>query len=175
MNVTPGWSIGPNYSLSSRDYDDEGFDPATTSRDALRHTLGVTSQWTLPSPAGARAPARLSLSASAQRNSADGSDFEFAGAVYGATLDLPITVRSAATFSGLGLQASVSSVDIDYDDFGALPKRSDRRLTASVTLFAQLTPLGQLDLSFTRFAIDSNRPEFEASRNLLRFGITHSF
>lgn len=173
--VTPAWSIGPSYTISSRDYDDEGFDPEVTSRNALRHTLGFTSQLLLPSPVGARAPTRLSLSASAQRNDADGSDFEFAGVVYGMQLEVPLTARSAAAFSDLGMQLSVSSVDIDYDDFAALPKRSDQRLTASLALSALWNPLGRLDLSYTRFVIDSNRPEYEASRNLLRFGVTYSF
>lgn len=175
VSVTPAWSLGPSYAVSSRDYDDEGFDPDITSRNALRQTLGLTSQWLFAAPARARTPARLALTLSSQRNAADGSDFEFQGAVYGAQLDLPLSARSNKAFSDWGLQLALSLVDVDYDDFQALPARRDRRLTGSLMLRTQLRALGALDFTYSRLDFDSNRAEFAAQRNLLRLGITHTF
>ena len=148
---------------------------AVTSRDALRHTLGVTTQFRWRVGDG-RAPARLTLSVSAQRNDADGRNFEFEGALGTAQLELPLLPpRPQRLLGDLQLQVMASVLDVDYEAIGGLPKRRELRWNTTAGVSAMLGPLGRLDLSYTHLDIGSNQVEHAARRNLVRLGLTHSF
>jgi hypothetical protein len=176
VDVTRAWSLGPSISVSRRDYEDDGFVPSLSSRDALRYGFSLASEWRLASVAGAHAPARLRLSLGAQRNAADGSNYEYAALIGSAELTLPLRAsRSRRAFGDLALLFSVSGMDADYDDFQPPVDRIDRRLFATLGLATELKSVGRLDLSYSWLAIESNLGPFEARRQLVRLGYTHSF
>jgi hypothetical protein len=176
VDFTRAWSFGPGISVSSRDYEVEGLDPALNSRDALRYSLGLTSEHRFASPAGARAPARLRLSVGAQRNEADGSNYQYSAWIGSLDLTLPLRApRAAGAVRDLALQFAVNGSDADYADFEPPVDRIDRRLLATLGLTTQLGALGRLDVSYSWLAIESNLAQFAARRQLVRVGFTHSF
>jgi hypothetical protein len=176
VDFTRTWSFGPALSVSSRDYEAEGFDHALSSRDALRYSLGLTSEHRFASPAGPRAPARLRLSVGTQRNDADGTNYQYAAWIGSLDLTLPLRApRAAGAFRDLALQFAVNGSDADYADFEPPVDRIDRRVLATLGLTTQLGALGRLDLSYSWLAIESNLAQYEARRQLVRVGFTHSF
>jgi len=114
-----GWSpqvlTQATYRFTADDFEDDGFDPVFSSRDAQNHAVGLEQTFLF---AGNRV--RLSLGLEYQENYAEGRNFDFDGPSVRASVGVPLWL-------GARLEAGYEYREEDYRNFSGPVRRETTR------------------------------------------------
>ncbi len=151
------------HTISFDEFDDDGFDPTFSSRDAINNAFGTT-EYIFIDGQSLYGFAGYSI----QKNSAEGANFDLSGYKFllGGSAALPLDVR-------LDLNAEYAIED--YFNFASIKDRETRRTEVSAALSRPLAGdlAGTISYSFTDE--DSNFEALEFMRQLLTFTVSYRF
>jgi hypothetical protein len=155
--------VGVFGSVAYTNFDDDGTEPATTSRDAVNYRGGVRGVMAFN-----RYRQALQASVSYVKNDADGANFVFTGPA----ANVQVT---SLVWGPWGASVSAGYARMTYTSFASEPRREstlkDYRLIVSGPLARKLAA----DLSYGRSYYDSNQQAFEAKRQNVSLGFTYAF
>jgi len=155
--------IGVFSSVSSSNFDDEGPDPALSSRDAVSYRSGVRGAVGFN-----RNRQSLQGSVSYVKNDAKGANFVFEGPAAGVQF-------MSLVWGPWAVAASANYSKVDYTNFAVTPRRESTTHDYRVVLFGPLSRKLSADVSYSRSYYDSNQSAFEARRNNISVGLTYSY
>ena len=163
IRYNPSLYLGLYYHVVFDDFDVNGAVPATTSRDATQHRIGLYGTYTLR-------PNRrfLTLGGSYRKNDADGRNFEFDS--YGVSARFRTKVKGPVWLSITGAYSSD-----DYTRFTVTPARDQGIAFVRGVLMWHVTQKLTVDLSYSYTDANSDRSEFEVERNTVAIGATYAF
>jgi hypothetical protein len=153
----------PYYRLSFDNFNDEGFDPSISSRDAVNNAFGIVQYLFFLERA-----VNIWLGYEFQHNDADGLNFNYNGNKIGAGFSVPI-------YWGLRGDVSGEYERDDYPDFQGPRDRETNRVNIFVRLARNIKgPVyGALSYSFTNE--DSNYEVLEFDRHILTWSLFLSY
>ena len=166
VRLSPITSINGTLKVSTIDFDGEGFDPATTSRDATRIEPTVGVAFTIPT-----SQTTLNAQASASINDADGENNNYNAF----RLMLGVSQPWQTRLGLLVTRAGVTYGKRSHDDFTTLPRREQDILQLNVGLLWRVTERLSTNGSVSFVDSDANRDDFSYDRSRASLGLTWSF
>lgn len=155
--------LGVFASASGTNFDDEGPDPALSSRDAVAYSAGVRAMHGFNSN---RQAVRATLAY--VKNDAKGANFVFDGPSAGVQF-------LSYLYGPWAMAASASLARADYTNFAVDPRRETRIRDYRLVFFGPLSRKLSADLSLGRTEHRANQAIFEADRKYFSLGVTYSF
>ncbi len=163
IGITRNTLTVPFYLLTFYDFDDEGFDPDISSRDAVNNAVGIRQYFFFLQRA-----TNIWFSYEFQRNDADGLNFNYNAHKVGGGFSFPITW-------GVRTDASAEYGREDYPDFQAVRDRETNRQTYSVRISRNIIAriFGAFSYSYTNE--DSNFDVLEYDRHIITWSLFVSY
>jgi len=139
IGVTENTLTVPFYRLTFDDFDEEGFDPDISSRDAVNNAVGILQYFFFLQRA-----ANIWVTYEFQRNDADGLNFNYNGHRVGGGFSMPV-------IWGVRTDVTAEYGREDYPDFQAVEDRETNRQTYSVRVSRNIIGriFGALSYSYT--------------------------
>lgn len=162
----PGLNIGPTFGASLHEFDDDGVNPATTSRDAVRVSAAMRAELVVPSTF-----TTLAATVGYARNFADGDDFDFSNVSLGIDISQPFDVGLGPMTASAGASFSLK----EHTNFTQSPSRRQNLVAAQAGLSWQLGAAMALDFGINWQSSEANRSEFSFDRAQATVGLTYSF
>jgi len=161
--LTPNTLTMPYYRISFDSFDDKGFDPAISSRNATNNAVGIAQYFFFMERA-----INAWLAYEFQHNDADGLNFNFNGNKFGAGVSVPIVWEIRGDLSGEYQRD-------DYSDFQGPRDRETNRFNVFVRLARNIAgPVyGAFSYSYTNE--NSNYEVLEFDRHILTWSLFLSY
>ena len=161
--LTPNTLTMPYYRISFDSFDDKGFDPSISSRNATNNAFGVVQYFFFMERA-----INVWLAYEFQHNDADGLNFNFNGNKFGAGFSVPIVWEIRGDLSGEYQRD-------DYPDFQGPRDRETNRVNLFVRLARNIVgPVyGAFSYSYTNE--NSNYEVLEFDRHILTWSLFLSY
>ena len=154
MNLTEGTATYGYYRYTNDDFEQQGFDPAFSSRDADNHAAGLRHTWFF-----AKRQGQLSLGLDYQKNNADGVNFEMDGLNGRISAIFPL-------FWALRADIDVGYGEDDYSKFAGPVRRETERATVSAGLSRWFGRHFQLRLNYSYRDEESSYDELTYDRTV---------
>lgn len=153
----------PYYSLSFYDFDDEGFDPAISSRDATGNAVGIVQYFFLLERA-----VNIWIAYQFEHNDADGLNFNMNGNRIGAGFSVPV-------IWGIRGDASGEYERDDYPDFQGPRDRETNRWNVFARIVRKIEGPVYAAFSYSYTNEDSNYEVLEFDRHILTWSLFLSY
>lgn len=162
----PGLTITPSGSLNYTAFDDDGANPAATSRDAVGVTAGLTASYVVTDTF-----TTLSGGISHSRNLARGDNFDFhsTGLTAGVSQPFDTSIGPVTATAKLSVARKV------HTNFTTTPQRQQIVTAANAGLAWQVAPDLTVDVSAGYQSSTANRPDFDYDRLRFTAGLTYRF
>jgi len=147
--------------LSIDQFDDDGADPAVTSRDATQYVVGLNGRYVFPG-----GMQNVGLTGEYRHNDADGDNFTYDSYIVSADFWTHIVGPFSASVSG-------GYTNEDYTDFTTDPKRTQDNLYGTVTVYMALSHELTLDAYYSYTHMDGSTDAFSLDRSIVGVGLTY--
>ena len=151
------------YRFTADDFEDEGFDPAFASRDALNHAIELEQTFFF---LGNRL--RISLGAKYQKNHAEGRNFDYDGPAYCAAASAPLAF-------GARLDAGCEYREETYRNFAGPARRETTRREWNVAISRRLGRNWSATLHFNDADEDSSIPALSYGRRAWGASVAYEY
>ena len=155
--------LGVFASAYGTNFEDEGSDPALSSRDTVAYSAGVRATQGFNSNRQA-----LRVTLAYVKNDAKGANFVFGGPSAGVQF-------LSYLYGPWAMAASASFARADYTNYAVDPRRETRVRDYRLVFFGPLSRKLSADLALGRSEHRANQAIFEADRKYVSFGMTYSF
>ena len=163
--------LGSRIIVVVKDFDDDGVEPARTSRDALRSGAQLEGSYDF----GPRSP-RVAGAYRYLRGFADGDDFDTEAHRVGASISQAVRLGDLVPRLRVVLvRLSGAYEHVDHVHFRGSPQREQDNYEIGFDVTGALSRNLFADIFYSYERNDSNRPEFDTNRNIVGFGITYRF
>ena len=166
LHLSPTTSVVASLQVTAKDFDGDGFDPDTSSRDSTRLTPSVFVRWYLPD-----SRTSLNVGVTAVLNDADGLNNNYQSYTLSAGYRQPFLTPIGVMTGSL----SASFGDRQHDDFTAQPRREQDVLSAGAGLTWQFREKWSAFGTLSWTDSDATRPDFSYNRARGSLGLTWSF